>query len=288
MDENPGRNELSVSARRPASMLNGERELMPEELDPSFEPFDHFAWQDLFFIVLTNTTSHHPLLGHGLDADDNDDRSMFDDLALRKDVARRRALFFMDRLPSPEALHPKPDRRALGRALALAKWADGRVPLDPELVFSKRTICLYVDTALNKLSPQECRSVREDLLIFRSLYSPPGTDVGAIDHLTPAAPYSRRRQRELDAWASGQTVEKQADAWILLALGLGGGLKAKEIATVSAKDVHVFGNRASIRVSGTFERTVPVRTARATKIIVDRKRRLSKSGSRGLDNTLFA
>lgn len=107
---------------------------------------------------------------------------------------------------------------------------------------------------------QESSRARRRSLLFRvgeqlgTIPVPP--PLPALAASSPRAPYNRAEIAEVTRWAYSQNEAASLSARLLVALGLGAGLQAREIATVRGGDILAAGDVVNVR--GAAARRVPV------------------------------
>lgn len=131
------------------------------------------------------------------------------------------------------------------------------LPLQRNHLFSREVIGAAV--AVMPTTQDSSRGRRRSLL-FRV-----GEQLGAIPvspplpplaASSPRAPYSAVEVEEVTRWAYSQRESVSLSARLLIALGFGAGLQAREIATVRGGDILASGDAVAVR--GEAPRTVPV------------------------------
>lgn len=141
-------------------------------------------------------------------------------------------------------------------------WQSAGLPLERGLVFNRDVIAEYAANGCSHLAPASRGNVRSRLLRMSEILLPPDKRVARLAPLPPAAaaqPYSRAEITILRGWATGQNTALRTEvAHVLLALGLGAGLAAQEIAGVRIKDVTIDDEGILVHVTGKRARTVPV------------------------------
>lgn len=137
------------------------------------------------------------------------------------------------------------------------RWAHvvSGFPLDRDFLFRRDVIAV----AVQQLPMRSEASLGRRRSVLLRVAEALGVAERALPPLygsEPSAPYSTREIAELRVWAGVQREGRRADAWILLALGVGGGLTAAEICTVTGQDIAP--DRSRVFVAGARERIVSV------------------------------
>lgn len=138
-----------------------------------------------------------------------------------------------------------------------AMWAhvDRRLPLDVEVLFRRDVIGVAV-SQLPYSSPATLARRRALLLRVAEALGVTERSLPPLAGSTPSSPYGLKEVASLRVWASLQREDRVRDAWMLLSLGLGAGLTARELMTTSAADIDTNG---TVSVRGVNPRRVPVR-----------------------------
>lgn len=144
-------------------------------------------------------------------------------------------------------------------------WQQG-YPLDRNVVFRREVIAASVAAGSVGPSPRTQGSLRSRLLrLSETFVDGPHRHprIPAIPAADAQAPYSDREVTLLRSWAANQnTTYREVNATMILALGLGAGLVAREMAGVTAADVTIDDDGVLIAVTaGARPRTVPVLAA---------------------------
>jgi hypothetical protein len=153
----------------------------------------------------------------------------------------------------------------LGFALTrLTEWALSRafIDLEREVLFRRDIIDRFITFGSTDLAAGVRGNMRSQLLrVAEELLEPDLARVRmtALSRSRPSAPYSPREIAKMFSWAAAQrTPGRNADAHVLIHLGLGAGLSASEIGNCLAGDVVVRLAGVLINVGGERPRTVPV------------------------------
>jgi integrase len=104
--------------------------------------------------------------------------------------------------------------------------------------------------------------------VLRRMAGGPGPELATPFGGSPAPPpYSGPERAELWALAGAQrSSRRRASALVLLALGIGAGLRPGELATAVAGDIVAAGGSVTVHVRGPAERAVPVKGTYAAAI----------------------
>ena len=154
----------------------------------------------------------------------------------------------------------------LGFALTrLTEWALTSVfiELDNELLFRRDILDRFIQFGCADLNPGVRGNLRSQLLRVAELLLTPDLArirMTALSRSNPSVPYSYREIVKMISWADGQqTATRNADAHVLIHLGLGAGLSASEIGNCVAGDIDTSSaNGVAVHVRGVRKRTVPV------------------------------
>lgn len=146
---------------------------------------------------------------------------------------------------------------------SLTRWSlENGVRLERSCVFKRSNIAAFIDRGVPQLSAGSRGNYRSQLLriaealLDESLAPRPLAPLAPSD---PSVPYTSTEQAALREWARKQKKSRRADAEILIALGLGAGLSAQEIANLRAGDVSAHKSGATIvHVTDGRVRSIPV------------------------------
>ncbi len=142
-------------------------------------------------------------------------------------------------------------------------WQTAGLELDRALVFRRSKIGEYISQGCVGLAPASRGNRRSQLLRMSEALLPFEAYLGRLSSLGPSEPlrpYSKAEIVALRYWANDQnTPARRRDAMTLLALGLGAGLAAEDIAGLEAGMVTEDGLGVQISVPGRRARVVPVR-----------------------------
>lgn len=141
-------------------------------------------------------------------------------------------------------------------------WQQG-YPLERNVVLRREIIAASVAAGSVGVSPRTQSSLRSRLLrLSETLVEGPNRHprIPAIPVSDAQAPYTDREVTLLRSWATNQnTTYRTVNATMILALGLGAGLVAREMAGVTAADITVDDDGVLVSVTaGARPRTVPV------------------------------
>lgn len=140
------------------------------------------------------------------------------------------------------------------------------LPLDREVILRRDVIAISVSEGMDGAATRTKASVRSHLFrLSDALLTGPHRHVRVtpMERGTALAPYSAREVSLLRAWAENQATDyRRAGAKMLLCLGLGAGLSAREIGGVRNCDVTMDSGGVLVEVTaGPHPRTVPVLAA---------------------------
>lgn len=142
-------------------------------------------------------------------------------------------------------------------------WCDAvGYPLERDVVFRREIIAEFINTACDDVAASTRGNYRSKLFrMSEHLLSPHlrHSPVPPVRRDDPARPYTVAEVLSLRSWASGQNTDyRQANAWALLALGLGAGLSAAELSYVTAAHIVTDAHGVLVIVEGPRARQVPV------------------------------
>lgn len=145
------------------------------------------------------------------------------------------------------ALLPQTDHLISRLTLILGKYVSWAhrvrgLPLTEQLLFDSHVIDLYIRDAVRekKLAKSSVATYRSVLLRASEVYVPleDGSSARKIGARAMLPPYSQEEVEAFPTWARGQRTELlQQKAVALMCLGLGCGLRAREISTLRRGDV---------------------------------------------------
>jgi hypothetical protein len=147
-------------------------------------------------------------------------------------------------------------------ATRLASWCVvNDVPLDRNEVFADQTIERFVAVGLTDLPDATRGNQRAQLRsLGQCLLAPREREKSRLGGANALAPYSPSEISNLKKWARAQGSEDhRGDAGAILALGLGAGLSAAEIAGVRARDITMDSGGVQVAVSSGRPRRVQLR-----------------------------
>lgn len=135
-------------------------------------------------------------------------------------------------------------------------------PLERDIVFRREIIAEFINTACEDVTVSTRGNYRSKLFrMSEHLLSPHlrHSRVPPVRRDDPARPYTPGEVSALRSWALGQnTSYRRANAWSLLALGLGAGLSAAELSYVTAGHIVTDAHGVLVLVEGPRARQVPV------------------------------
>jgi len=135
-------------------------------------------------------------------------------------------------------------------------------PLAREVVFHREVIEEYIHRGISGVTPATRGNRRSLLLRMSELLLPPQARTArlvALPPASPSAPYTPTELSLLKAWADGQNTEfRCVNANLLLALGLGAGLAARELQEIRPADITCDDDGVLLTVTGPRARVVPV------------------------------
>ncbi|WP_194383333.1 tyrosine-type recombinase/integrase [Microbacterium luteum] len=139
-------------------------------------------------------------------------------------------------------------------------WASTGLELTVGRVYTQTNIDLYLQNQLGHRSPEHKWGVARQLvangreLTNAELHGLPAPDMKL------RAPFAPAQIATMHSWATRlTTVKKRQNAWALLGLAGGAGLRAEEIVGVNVEHIDAQNGRVFVNVEGTRARRVPVR-----------------------------
>lgn len=159
----------------------------------------------------------------------------------------------------------------VARYIAWGRFQRG-YPLET-VVFRREAINHYVATVLADLAPKTRTGYRSMLHLVSDIVLPPNLVRPAgevIPNTTDNAPYTDADVTRLVAWANGQPTQNlRRNSNVILALGLGAGLRLREMNRVLIRDLTIDDDGVVIDVGGPAKpRVVPV-LAEWENVIID-------------------
>lgn len=133
--------------------------------------------------------------------------------------------------------------------------------LDRETIFHRDVIGEYAARGCPQMTAASAGNRRSQLLRMAETLAPQTnkSPLAALPPSAPVHPYQAREVAALRSWATGQTtLYRQVNCGMLLALGLGAGLSAREAGDVQARHIHVDSEGVLLEVVGARPRIVPV------------------------------
>jgi integrase len=141
-------------------------------------------------------------------------------------------------------------------------WQSAGLPLERDVIFRREVIAESIATTCAGMAISSQGTYRSrlfgmsDLLLSAPLRAARPPSIGKAQ---ACAPYTETEVTALWSWARGQNTEyRRVNATLLLALGLGAGLSAAEIAGAQARHVLIDSDGVQIDVPGERARLVPV------------------------------
>ncbi|MEX1080167.1 MAG: hypothetical protein WED09_13790 [Homoserinimonas sp.] len=178
-----------------------------------------------------------------------------------------------------EGQTPYADKDLLSSCARLAQWCrrSAGLDLDRETVFRRQVIDRFTQVGLPDHGEASRGNIRSQLLrmseaLLDTRLAPPR--LAPLSRASASAPYTRKELISLRSWAAHQsTAARRANAEVLLALGAGAGLTAREIGELRTSDIEVDELGVVVHVHGERNRQVPVLHEWAT-VLAERSRRL--------------
>jgi integrase len=145
----------------------------------------------------------------------------------------------------------------------LAAWARTHAgyPLDNTVLFRREVIANFIATGATEYRPAARGNLRSQLFRMSEILLPAHAvrRLRPLPPSDPTRPYTPQEIALLRVWANTEsTSARVANANVLLALGIGGGLSASEIGNVRVEDLLVDELGVIVRVTGERAREVPV------------------------------
>lgn len=170
--------------------------------------------------------------------------------------------FVFDSLAACDGRVPSSARVLIPLVAPLVHWAwlNG-MPLERDTVFRRATIGRFIEQAYPGCAKSTRNTYRARLLRMGEVLAPDHQDqrLPGLARDFQSIPYNDSEHAMLRSWANGQrTVARRTDAGILLALGMGAGLIARELADIKHKHINVDDDGVLVTVEGKRARTVPV------------------------------
>lgn len=140
-------------------------------------------------------------------------------------------------------------------------WQTAGLDLDREVIFSRRVIAHAVGQSSRGLSSASQANARSQLLrVAEQLLPDDGLRrLPVLISSSPSQPYSPAELTMLRSWTHGQTTPRgRQSAAALVSLGVGAGLAARELCTVTTADVRADNEGVLVSVTSGRCRTVPV------------------------------
>lgn len=137
-------------------------------------------------------------------------------------------------------------------------WQDRGLDLEPGQVFRQSVIEQFVATGMPEYARGSRNTFRGRLLRVANVVGTASQrELRPIGRSAPTTPYSTADIARLWSWSTSQnTPARQTDARVLLALGLGCGLAAREVLNLRVRDISSDG--ALVTVPSGRQRTVSV------------------------------
>lgn len=147
-------------------------------------------------------------------------------------------------------------------------WATTGRELTVEAVYTQNNIDLYLHNQLGRRSPEHRWGIARQLvanghaLTATQLRGLPAPDIKL------RAPFAPAQLAAMHSWANRlTTLKKRQNAWGLLGLAGGAGLRAEEIVDINVEHIDVDNGRVFVNVTGSSPRRVPVRHAWARVLL---------------------
>jgi integrase len=146
----------------------------------------------------------------------------------------------------------------------IAVWAvtTAGLELDQRTLFNRHVIARFVRVGLPEYNEAARGNLRSQLLRLAEVLLDP-RDVplrlAPMKPADPSRPYSSKELVILRGWAETQsTAGRRTNARVLLALGLGAGLSAAEIGSLTVENIAVTEEGVTLQITGGRHRVVPV------------------------------
>lgn len=147
-------------------------------------------------------------------------------------------------------------------------WTTSGIELSVERVYTQNNIDLYMQNQLGRRSKEHKWGVARQLVANgRALTDAELKGLPAPD-MKLRAPFAVAQIATMHSWANSlTTLTKRQNAWGLLGLAGGAGLRAEEIVDITVGDIDVTNGRVFVNVPGPNARRVPVRHAWARVLL---------------------
>jgi integrase len=140
-------------------------------------------------------------------------------------------------------------------------WTTSGIELTPERVYTENNVYRYLQACLTGHSEsQRWGIVRQLAIIALVLTGKRIAPMPSLKRRTSLRPFTPAEVVSLHSWAASLTTElKRHNAWALLGLAGGAGLRSSEIIDARIGDVEIIDGRVFANVRGENARRVPVR-----------------------------
>ncbi|WP_251449376.1 tyrosine-type recombinase/integrase [Microbacterium sp. Marseille-Q6648] len=147
-------------------------------------------------------------------------------------------------------------------------WATSGIELTVDRVYTQNNIDLYLQNQLGRRSKTHKWGVARQLVANgRALTDAELKGLPAPD-LRLRAPFTTPQIATMHSWANSlTTLKKRQNAWGLLGLAGGAGLRAEEIVDTTVGNIDAVNGRVFVNVPGPHPRRVPVRHAWARVLL---------------------
>jgi integrase len=147
-------------------------------------------------------------------------------------------------------------------------WATSSIELTVDRVYTQNNIDLYLQDQLGRRSkPHKWGVARQLVANGHALTDAQLKGLPAPD-LRLRAPFKAAEIATMHSWANTlTTVNKRQNAWGLLGLAGGAGLRAEEIVDITVGNIDFDNGRVFVNVPGPYARRVPVRHAWARVLL---------------------
>lgn len=146
--------------------------------------------------------------------------------------------------------------------LTLWAWQTAGLPLERAVIFRRHTIERFVAEGLAHYTNSGRTTRRSQLLrmaeflLGPKVMPPRMRPIGLPEAL---APYTHGQMASFKSWAATQSPhDRRVNAEVLLSLGFGAGLAAREITNLRVGDIHLDDHGVLVEIGGDRPRTVPL------------------------------
>lgn len=144
-------------------------------------------------------------------------------------------------------------------------WQSGAYELDRQVIFRREVIAESIDKGMAAFGKRTRGTYRSRLFAMSDEFLTGTRRQAAVPKIgagDPSTPYTAAQVTTLRNWAAQQNTDyRRVQATLLLSLGLGAGLSAREMAAVRCGDIDIDDHGVIVNVRGERARQVPVLAA---------------------------